>query len=159
MGGLRERFGQKIVKRVLLPYWRLTRGMTLGAQGVVIDAGNRVLLVRHGYRPGWHFPGGGVEWNETIEAALVREVEEETGVVVGGPAELHGVFANFATSPSDHVALFLVRKWTRPRIPPANREIVEQAFFPIDALPAGAAGAVRRRVAEIFGGAPASAVW
>lgn len=159
MGVLRDRLGQRFIRKVLLPYWRLTRGMTLGAQGVVIDAGSRVLLVRHGYRPGWHFPGGGVEWSETIEAALVREVEEETGVVVAAPAALHGVFANFATSSSDHVALFLVREWTRPRIPSPNREIVEQAFFPIDALPEGAVGAVRRRVAEIFAGQPVSAVW
>jgi ADP-ribose pyrophosphatase YjhB (NUDIX family) len=148
-----------LAKKILLPYWRLTRGMTLGAQGVVIDARNKVLLVRHGYRPGWHFPGGGVEWNETIETALGREVEEEAGVLVTGPVRLHGLFANFATSSSDHVALFLVREWTQPRVPPPNHEIAEQGFFAIDALPEGVVGAVQRRLGEIFRGEPVGALW
>lgn len=143
----------------MFPYWRLTRGMTLGAQGVVIDAQERVLLVRHSYRPGWHFPGGGVEWNETIEAALAREVMEEAGVIVQQPVALHGVFANFEASRGDHVALYLVRDWTQPDAPHRTYEIVEHGFFAIDALPEGAVGAVRRRVAEIFGGEPVSPLW
>jgi ADP-ribose pyrophosphatase YjhB (NUDIX family) len=149
----------RLLQTILMPYWRLTRGMTLGAQGMIIDAQNRVLLVRHGYRPGWHFPGGGVEWRETLEVALAREIEEETGVIVEGETPLHGLFANFTVSPSDHVALFLVKRWTQPHVPASNHEIAEQGFFAIDVLPGAAAGAVRRRVGEIFHGQPVSPLW
>ena len=87
--------------------------MTLGAQGVVIDGDDRVLLVRHSYRPGWFFPGGGVEWGETIETALQRELEEEVGVSLTAPPRLHGVFANFTSFPGDHIAVFVMRDWRR----------------------------------------------
>lgn len=144
---------------VLRPYFRLTRGMTLGAQGVIVDAEERVLLVRHGYQPGWRFPGGGVEWRETLEQALARELREETGVEITGRPRLHGVFGNFTALPSDHVVLFVVREWHQPQVPPPNREIAGQGFFARSALPEGTIGAVRQRLAEIFDGAPSSAHW
>ena len=125
----------------------------------MIDAENRVLLGRHGYRPGWHFPGGGVEKNELVTTALERELHEETGVTLEGRPELFGVFANFAAFPSDHVVLFIVRDWRRDVVPPPNREIAEQGFFPFEALPDGAVRAVHRRLAELREGMPQDPFW
>jgi len=151
--------GKWIASKILFPYWRMTRGMTLGGQGVIIDGMGRVLLIRHGYRPGWHFPGGGVDWGETVEAAMRREVLEETGVIVEGAPKLHGVFANFKTAPSDHIAVFIVRDWRQPAVPPPNREIAEQRFFDPGAPPIDASPGTRRRLAEIFAATPLLPLW
>ncbi len=56
----------------------------LAAYGVIIDEHDRILLCRLTAvtsRPGaWTLPGGGVEFGEHPESAVVREVEEETGL-------------------------------------------------------------------------------
>jgi 8-oxo-dGTP diphosphatase len=51
--------------------------------GVVVDRSGRILVVRRGRPPGvgdWSLPGGRLEPGETTEAAIVREVREETAV-------------------------------------------------------------------------------
>ena len=56
----------------------------VGVGGVLVHEG-RVLLIRRGKEPlkgRWVVPGGTVELGETLEAALVREMEEETGLMV-----------------------------------------------------------------------------
>jgi ADP-ribose pyrophosphatase YjhB (NUDIX family) len=55
---------------------------------VIVHEG-RVLLVKRRYEPlagRWSLPGGAVEVGETLEACLVREMAEETGLDVSvGP--------------------------------------------------------------------------
>ena len=61
--------------------------------GVVLIDG-RVLLIRRGKEPlrgRWVIPGGTVELGETLQEALVREVQEETAVTVR-PREVVLVF-------------------------------------------------------------------
>ena len=56
----------------------------VGVGAIVVDRG-RVLLVRRGTEPlrgQWSLPGGLVEVGEALTAALVREVNEETGLDV-----------------------------------------------------------------------------
>jgi ADP-ribose pyrophosphatase YjhB (NUDIX family) len=145
--------------KLLRPYWRLRRGLTLGAQGVIIDGDDRVLLVRHSYRPGWFFPGGGVEWGETIETALHRELDEEVGVSLTAPPRLHGVFANFTSFPGDHIALFVVRDWQRREGYLKRGEIAEAGMFERARLPEQTDAGTRRRLAEIFDGVEVKATW
>jgi 8-oxo-dGTP diphosphatase len=61
-------------------------GSLIPCVGAVIkDKRGRLLLIRRGHDPGaglWSLPGGRVEPGETDAEALVREMREETGLVV-----------------------------------------------------------------------------
>ena len=59
--------------------------------GVIYDAQSRVLLVRQTADGLWSAPGGVLEPDETPAAAVVREVQEETGLEVS-VVRLLGVF-------------------------------------------------------------------
>ena len=61
----------------------------VGVGAVIVDDG-KVVLIRRRYEPlagQWSLPGGAVELGETLEASVVREMHEETGLDVEvGPA-------------------------------------------------------------------------
>ena len=129
---------------------RVADRVTLGVQAAVFDEQRRVLLVRHGYRPGWHFPGGGVERGEPLALSLERELREETGIVAIRQPSLFGVYAHFDVFPGDHIVLFLIHHWRRDFVPKPNSEIAEQGFFGIQSMPSGVADGTRRRLAEVI---------
>ncbi|MEM7463993.1 MAG: NUDIX domain-containing protein, partial [Pseudomonadota bacterium] len=39
--------------------------LSVGVRALIEDDAGRILLIKHTYVPGWHFPGGGVEPGET----------------------------------------------------------------------------------------------
>lgn len=82
----------------------------------LVRADGRVLLQR---RPStkehgdlWEFPGGKIEPGETPEAALSRELAEELGIAITGPAPVPLSFASVPAG-SRHLLLllFVVAEW------------------------------------------------
>jgi 8-oxo-dGTP diphosphatase len=60
------------------------RGPVIAVGGIVIEQ-DSILLIQRATEPQkgrWSIPGGKVESRESLEAAVVREVGEETGLVV-----------------------------------------------------------------------------
>ena len=57
--------------------------MRVGAYALALDDAGRILLCRvvAGDRPGpvWTLPGGGLEFGESPEAGVLRELAEESG--------------------------------------------------------------------------------
>jgi len=71
---------------------------------VVIFEGNGVVLIRRGNEPfegQWALPGGFVEIGETVEEAVIRETEEETGLTVQ-IEKLIGVYSDPDRDPRGH---------------------------------------------------------
>jgi len=116
---------------------------------ILCDPAGRIALVRHSYRAGWYLPGGGVDRGESMAAAAVREVAEETGIAPITIDRILGLFHSRREGKDDHIALFLAHadEGARQRIGAADpREIEEAAWFAPDALPDGTSPATRRRI-------------
>src|ERR1700735_444385 len=61
----------------------------VGVHGVIARAGKLLVRQRAGkmtYKPGaWDLPGGHLRVGELFEQCLAREIEEETGLIIGPP--------------------------------------------------------------------------
>lgn len=59
----------------------------IGIGGIILDKKGKFLLIQRGPKSKnevgfWGFPGGALEFGETIEEAIIREVKEELGVEI-----------------------------------------------------------------------------
>jgi ADP-ribose pyrophosphatase YjhB (NUDIX family) len=151
-------FSQPMIRRLMQQWFRLTRSMTLGVRALVIDGQGRILLVRHGYMPGWLLPGGGVERGETAAQALARELREEAVITLTQEPELFGFYSNEKIFRGDHVAFYVVKQFLAGRFTP-SAEIADARFFDRENLPGDTSEGTRRRLDEVFRGKTQTGLW
>jgi 8-oxo-dGTP pyrophosphatase MutT (NUDIX family) len=145
------------LRQVQLVYWRFTWPLSVGVKAMILDEAGRVLLVRHTYRDGWFFPGGGVKRRETLVDAVKRELFEEVGVTLLAEPILVSAYSNFAEYKSDHVVFFKSDQYSIK--PNPNIEIAEHRFFDVRQLPDSVSPATVRRIKEHLGETPIGHMW
>ena len=122
------------------------RGREMHGVRVILEHGDKVLLVRHLFAPSvWTLPGGVIAPGESAEEAAVREVFEETGLTIrsfsGEVGRYHG-----SMGARDTVSVLCTSDWSGTLRLFPNHEILERAFFAADGLPAHCSPANRRRI-------------
>ena len=140
-----RRMAMTIVYRLLSAAQLVVGKGEPGVKALVVTPAGRVVLVRHSYMPGWHFPGGGLKRGETPEQGIMRELHEEIGLLcwtaIGQSDEPFSLADPQCTGP----ALFTVTGAEYRFRPSLEIEAVKE--FSLDALPDDCPGSVRRHVA------------
>jgi 8-oxo-dGTP diphosphatase len=108
---------------------------------VLIHEG-RALLVRRANPPDaglWGFPGGKIEYGETVKAAALRELSEETGVQAEAQEILTtlDILVRSGDALRQHYILIAVRCRWLSGLPLAADDALEARWFPISDLHSG----------------------
>jgi len=114
----------------------------LTADCVVVNDRNEILLVKRGnepFRGCWALPGGFMEMDETIERCAVRELEEETSLVVTEQdIRLIGIYSAPGRDPRGRTvtAAYLVKiEEGSMKNAHAGDDAAELRWWPLSALP------------------------
>ena len=114
-----------ILSRIIRPLFQVF------AAAVIFNDEHKVMLVKMTYQQyhPWGLPGGSLEYSETPEAGVVREVHEETGLVVDVEKLLL-----VKTWPRDKVGLYYLCKLRAGNFQPSD-EVSEYGYFSMADLP------------------------
>lgn len=114
----------------------------LTADCMVVNDRKEILLVRRGndpFKDCWALPGGFMEMDETIEHCAVRELEEETGIVVSEQdIRLIGIYSAPGRDPRGRTvtAAYGVKCGKRKaESAQAGDDAAELCWWPLNALP------------------------
>ena len=124
----------------------------LGAAAIILNDEGHVLLVKHSYgRLNWELPGGGgADAGESIIETALREVSEETGLLVEAK-RMTGVYYEPAND-FLHFA-FLCRRLDADAEFQSDAEITDCKYWPFEALPRPISDFTIRRIEDALTGA------
>jgi ADP-ribose pyrophosphatase YjhB (NUDIX family) len=114
---------------------RYNTGYNVGVGGAVVHE-SRLLLVRRASRYGrgnWQIPGGYIEPDETLEAAVVREVAEESGVqaeVVG----VLGIRSRFNPDNGNSTYVVMLMRAISGEPTPDGKETDQAGYFTLEEI-------------------------
>jgi 8-oxo-dGTP diphosphatase len=114
------------------------RSLPIAAAIAVVVRGERVLLVRRSHKPDagrWGFPGGKIEPSETVLAAALRELAEETGVVADAIEVLTAVdvIRRDGAILHHYVLIAVLCRWQHGEGAPAS-DAEETGWFDLDTI-------------------------
>ncbi|MEM9810730.1 MAG: NUDIX hydrolase [Pseudomonadota bacterium] len=112
----------------------MTQAKPILSVGAVVLKGSEVLLIQRGRAPfkgHWSIPGGKVEYGESLSDAVIREVAEETGIVIE-PVGLIDAFEALPSKETDrhHVMVDYAARYVRGEVCAAD-DAMDACFLPI----------------------------
>jgi 8-oxo-dGTP diphosphatase len=140
-GGRVKRLAMRVFRRLPRPLRRViirsfTPSYTVGAVLALQRSDGSLLLVEQRHSPGWALPGGLLRRGETPSEGLLREVEEEVGVVLD-PARLPLPLAVLAPRVRRVDVVYVSARGDEfaPRRGPDEDEVTRVGWFALDSLP------------------------
>lgn len=136
--------------------------LSIGAFATIFNANGEILCIKQNYGPrNWTTPGGKSDANESPDATVLREVQEEVGLRVKVLALSSVYWKQYA---NDVVFSFVCDAMPQGQIKHDPAEVSEYGYFPADALPVPMARNTRLRIEDAVrlkngGGASAFAVF
>src|SRR5271170_6542079 len=128
------RYLPRPLRRVIIRSF--TPSYTVGAVFALQRSDGALLLVEQRHSPGWALPGGLLRRGETPSEGVMREVEEEVGLILD-PAELPVPFAVLAPRVRRVDVVYVSGRGEdfMPHRGADEDEVTRIGWFPLDALP------------------------
>lgn len=95
---------KKYLEEIELSSWLsdIEKTIKIAADGI-IEQNKKIVLIKRRFEPvGYALPGGFIEYGETAENAMIREMKEETNLEVTS-FKLHGIYSDPVRDPRGHV--------------------------------------------------------
>ena len=109
------------------------------AVDAAVKRGDSILLIQRKYPPMqgyWGLPGGFVERDEDPLIAVLRELEEETGMIGENP-ELLMVMGNPKRDPRKHIVSIVYEVEVQDGEPQAGDDAADARFWPLEKVLSG----------------------